>query len=54
MPARGSAVRSSSASGCWATKSRRAWTSRPSWSLLSTVALPVDEPNPRGSQVRTL
>ena len=54
MPARGSPGPSSCASGCLATKSSSAWTSRPSLPCQSTVTVPPESPNPRESQVSTL
>src|SRR3954454_4822319 len=46
--------RSSCASGCLATKSSRACTSRPSYRGSSISTVPPDCPKPRGSQVSTL
>src|SRR4051794_36458912 len=54
MPTRGSPARSSCASGCLATKSISALTSRPSKSLESTSTVPPELPKPRASQVSTL
>jgi hypothetical protein len=54
MPTRGSPAASSLASGCWASQSISADTSRPSASGESTVTVPPLLPKPRESQVRTL
>ena len=54
MPTRGSPLASSCASGCWASQSISALTSRPSASGESTVTVPPELPNPRLSQVSTL
>ena len=53
MPTRGSVFASSCTFGWVATQSISSWTSCPSASALSVVMVPVDLPNPRGSQVRT-
>ena len=54
MPTRGSPALSSCASGCWASQSISAMTSRASASGESTVTVPPELPKPRLSQVRTL
>ncbi len=54
MPTRGSPAASSCASGCFASQSISAITSRASLSGASTVTVPPEFPNPRASQVRTL
>ena len=54
MPTRGSPLASSCASGCWASQSISALTSRPSASGESTVTVPPELPNPRLSHVSTL
>src|SRR4051812_36688139 len=54
MPTRGSPIASSRASGCWASQSISALTSRTSASGESTCTVPPEEPKPRASQVSTL
>ena len=54
MPARGSPAASSCCSGCVASQSSSAETSRPSKSLESTSTVPPDSPKPRESHVSTL
>ena len=54
MPTRGSPALSSCASGCCASQSSSACTSRASASGESTVTVPPEFPNPRLSHVRTL
>ena len=54
MPTRGSPALSSWASGCCASQSISAETSRPSASGESTVTVPPELPNPRASHVSTL